>query len=59
MKFYQVQVTAKFPAYGEVPGIIEVLARDSKDAIKRARKKVRENGHTSQDGPLSYKVITE
>ena len=59
MKIYKVQVTAKFPAYGETPGVVEVLARDSKDAIKQARKEVRENGHTSQDGPLSYKVITE
>lgn len=59
MKVFKVQVTSKFPAYGEAPGIVEVLARDSKDAIKQARKEVRESGRTSQDGPVSYKVIAE
>jgi hypothetical protein len=57
MKLYQIEVTAKFPTWNEVPGLIEVLAKDSKDAISKARREMRNSGNaTRQDGPMRYKV---
>lgn len=53
---YEVTITAKFPSYGEQPGIEIIFARDSKEAIKKARNMMRLNGHTRQDGPISYKA---
>lgn len=55
-KTYQVEVTAKFPAYNEAPGIIEVVATTAKEAISRARKEMARNGYTRQDGPMIYRI---
>ena len=59
MKVYKVEVTAKFPAWGEQPGVIEVFAKDSKTAITKARREMANNGHTRQDGPVKYKVLKD
>lgn len=59
LKEYRVEVRAKFPAYGEIPGIIEVVARNAKDAISAARREMARNGHTRQDGPLVYAIARD
>lgn len=56
VKTYQVEVTAKFPAYNEEPGVIEVVAATAKEAISRARKEMVRNGYTRQDGPMIYRI---
>lgn len=59
MKIYHVEVSLKFPPYGERPSIIEVFAKDSKDAFRKARKEMENNGHTRQDGPLICRLVTD
>jgi hypothetical protein len=56
IKPYRVEVTAKFPVWGERPSIIEVFARNAKDAISRARREVWNSGYTRQDGPMIYRI---
>jgi hypothetical protein len=56
---YRVEVRAKFPACGEYPGMIEVTARNAKDAISIARREMARNGHTRQDGPLVYRIVRD
>jgi len=55
-KTFQVTVTAKSPAYGETPSVLTLIADSAADAVKRARREVRINGWTRQDGPMSYKA---
>ena len=56
MKTYEVTITSKFPAYGEVPGIEIIHASTRSDAIKKARQIMSRSGHTSQDGPVVYRA---
>lgn len=56
LKNYLVTVTAKFPASGERPGEFEISARNKAEAIKEARRRMSNAGHTRQDGPLNFKA---
>ncbi len=56
-KTYQVEVSSKFPAYNETPGIVEVIAANAKEAISRARKQVAmEMCRDRHDGPTIYRI---
>ena len=56
-KTYQVEVSAKFPAYNETPGIVKVVAANAKEAISKARKQMaREMCFSRQDGPTIYRI---
>jgi hypothetical protein len=39
--------------------MIEVTARNAKDAISIARREMARNGHTRQDGPLVYRIVRD
>lgn len=55
MKSYAVHVTFKYPAWDERDGLhLLVSARTKADAIKYARRQVRNDGHT---GVLYFKAI--
>ena len=55
LKTYIVTTTFKYPAAGySSDGTIEVAAKNSKDAIKSARKEMSHRGHTRHDGPITY-----
>ncbi len=56
VKDYIVTISAVYPAAGEHPGEIDVVARDNNHAIKQARNYMFENGHTRHDGPIHYRA---
>ena len=56
LKSYEVTVTAKYPATGERPGVLEITAQNKAHAIKQARRQMEDAGHTRQDGPLLFEV---
>ena len=54
IKRYEVTVTSKHPAYGEIPGTLEVLATTAQEAVSMARKEMKRRGHDRHDGPVVY-----
>jgi hypothetical protein len=56
-KIYQVEVSSKYPAWNETPGLVEVVAANAKEAISKARKQMAREGNISrQDGPTIYRI---
>lgn len=53
---YEVTVSSKVRIAGEREGTLEVVAKDAKEAVKRARQEMSNRGHTRQDGALIYKA---
>ena len=45
--------------YDQIVNANTSVAKNAADAIKRARVEVRNMGHTTQDGPLSYRAVKE
>lgn len=56
LKEFEVTITSKFPAYGEQESVETFYAKNANEAIKQARAMMRRNGHTRQDGPVSYQA---
>jgi uncharacterized protein YfaQ (DUF2300 family) len=60
-KLYTVTATLKFVGYtnfGCHDGYeVEVYAKNAKDAISQARRKVWDQGHDRQEGPLTYRAV--
>lgn len=54
MKTYTVTASLKYPGYYNRGYKFEIVAKNKAEAIKWARRKVWDAGHTRQDGPLSY-----
>lgn len=54
---YQVEVSAKYPAWNEVASIIEIKAATAKEALSKARKEVARWDLLKQDGPTIYKIL--
>ena len=54
MKTYTVTANLKCPGYYHRGYEFEIAAKNKAEAIKVARRKVWDAGHTRQDGPLSY-----
>lgn len=53
---YEVTISDKYPVSWETPSVEIIAAKNSKDAIKMARKIVEWNGYTRMDGPKIYKA---
>ncbi len=56
LKYYEVQARLKNPG-GNGGYDIYVTATSKKDAVKQARKRITDCGHTRQDGPISYTAV--
>jgi hypothetical protein len=54
MKKYEVTARLKFPSCYHTGYDFEIYAKNKAEAIKSARKQAFNEGHTKQDGPLSY-----
>ena len=54
MKTYLVKATLKFPSCNHSGYEFEIYARNKAAAIKSARSQVWNEGHTRQDGPLTF-----
>jgi hypothetical protein len=55
-KLYKVEATLKFSCYYHSGYSFEIPASNKAEAIKIARKKAWYEGHTRQDGPLTYRA---
>jgi len=55
MKHYTVQITTYGYTFNNVSEN-DFYAKNAADAIKQARKMMRDNGHTRQDGPVDYRA---
>jgi hypothetical protein len=55
-KTYRVEARLKFPSCYHTGYDLTVAAKTKADAIKKARKDVANEGHTKQDGALTYKA---
>ena len=53
-----VSCTSNYPAQGEQPTELPIVARDRNEAISKARAQVRRDGWTRQDGAVIYTART-
>lgn len=58
-KSYRVEARLKFPSCYHTGYDFQIVARTKADAIKIARKEAVYQGHTRQDGPLTFKAYEE
>ncbi len=56
LKNFEVSVRSKYPPVGEQPAVYEITAFSRSMALRQARNKIYDAGHTRQDGPLIFGI---
>lgn len=57
MKKYTVEAKLVYPSAYNTGYEIDVVAPNKAEAVKEARRKVQNMGHTRQDGALKYRAV--